>query len=262
MNEPVSHSFAVTDMERMARAFATSKLFGIQTPDQALALCLIAQAEGRHPASAANDYHIINGRPSKKAEAMLRDFLSSGGKVKWHALDDTQADATFTHPQGGEVRIMWDMERKKQAGINNPQWAKYPRQMLRSRCVSEGVRTVCPAATSGMYEPEEAREAYGAAEPVQLRDVTPEPAKRQRKAEALPAPESDLGTSEPDAPTTEDSMELIGLDLGDADDIEAVRQLERRRLMLKRTQPQLDGAELESLRQAIGKKAASMKEAA
>lgn len=69
-------------------------------------------------------------------------------------------------------------------------------------------------------------------------------------------------TPEPDPPTTEDSMELIGLDLGDVETIEDVRQLERRRLMLKRTQPQLDGAEMESLRQAISKKAASVKEAA
>ena len=32
---------------------------------------------------------------------------------------------------------------------------KFPRQMLRSRVVSEGIRTVCPMATSGMYVPEE-----------------------------------------------------------------------------------------------------------
>ena len=72
--------YQVSDIERMARAFAASKLFGVQTPDQALALCLIAQAEGRHPASAAQDYHILQGRPAKKADAMLRDFLSGGGR--------------------------------------------------------------------------------------------------------------------------------------------------------------------------------------
>jgi len=32
---------------------------------------------------------------------------------------------------------------------------KYTRAMLRSRCVSEGVKSVYPAATSGMYTPEE-----------------------------------------------------------------------------------------------------------
>jgi len=34
-------------------------------------------------------------------------------------------------------------------------YRKFPRQMLRSRCISEGVRTVYPVATGGMYAPEE-----------------------------------------------------------------------------------------------------------
>jgi hypothetical protein len=177
--------YGLNDVERMARAFAASKLFGVQTPEQAIALCLIAQAEGRHPASAANDYHIVSGRPAKKAEAMLRDFIKSGGKVTWNALSDEIADATFSHPDGGEVRISWDMKRKAQAGINNPLWAKFPRQMLRSRCVSEGVRTVCPAATSGMYEPEETKE-FAEASPAP-RNVTPvrsEPIRTGKPAKA------------------------------------------------------------------------------
>lgn len=150
-----NQQYAVSDMERMARAVAGSKLFGIQNPEQALALCLVAQAEGRHPASAAQDYHIIQGRPSKKADAMLRDFLTGGGKVSdWHLTDERVA-ATFSHPAGGTVTIDWDMARAKKAGITNPMWNKYPRQMLRARVVSEGVRTVFPMATSGMYVPEE-----------------------------------------------------------------------------------------------------------
>jgi hypothetical protein len=159
--------YAVTDMERMARAFAASKLFGVQNPEQALALCLVAQAEGRHPASAAQDYHIISGRPAKKADAMLRDFLAGGGKVEWHALNDTIADATFSHPAGGSARIDWTLERAKKAQLTTPMWSKYPRQMLRSRVVSEGVRTVYPMATSGMYVPEE------------VQDFAPEPQARQ-----------------------------------------------------------------------------------
>lgn len=148
----------VSDLERMAKAFAASKLFGVQNVDQALALMLVAQAEGRHPASAAQDYNIIQGRPAKKADAMLRDFLAAGGKVEWHALTDEQADATFSHPAGGSARIDWTAKRAQQAGIANPMWKKYPRQMLRSRVVSEGVRTVCPGATSGMYVPEEVQD--------------------------------------------------------------------------------------------------------
>jgi hypothetical protein len=116
----------------------------------------IAQAEGRHPVEAARDYDIINNRPAKKAEAMLRDFIQAGGTVKWHSLTDQLADATFCHPQTGEVRIDWDMKRAEAAFGKKDMYAKFPRQMLRSRVVSEGVRTLWPLATSGMYEPGEA----------------------------------------------------------------------------------------------------------
>lgn len=146
----------VSEIQVMAAAVAKSGLFGVKSHEQALALMLVSQAEGRHPALAARDYDVIQGRPAKKAEAMLRDFFAGGGKVEWHQLDDTTADATFSHQQGGSVRITWDMARAKKAGLGGKDmWSKYPRQMLRSRCVSEGVRTVWPTATSGMYVPEE-----------------------------------------------------------------------------------------------------------
>lgn len=152
MNEMIPYQ----DVQNMAMAIAKSQLFGVKTPEQALALMLISQAEGRHPALAARDYDIIQGRPAKKAEAMLRDFLESGGKVEWHKLDDTAADATFSHPAGGTLRIEWSMARANAAGLGTrDMWKKYPRQMLRSRVVSEGIRSVCPMATSGMYVPEE-----------------------------------------------------------------------------------------------------------
>ena len=144
------------DMQTLAVAIAKSALFGIRTPEQALVLMAIAQAEGRHPVEAARDYDIINNRPAKKAEAMLRDFIKAGGTVKWHSLTDELADATFTHPQTGEVRIDWDMKRAATAFGKKDMYAKFPRQMLRSRVVSEGVRTLWPLATSGMYEPGEA----------------------------------------------------------------------------------------------------------
>lgn len=162
------------DIHHMATAFAKSGLFGIKTIEQAVSLMLISQAEGRHPALAARDYDIIQGKPSKKAEAMLRDFLTSGGKVTWHKLDDSIADATFSHPAGGEVRITWDMNRAKAAGLaGKDNWKKHPRQMLRSRTVSEGVRTVCPMATSGMHVPEEVQDYTDEKRPNEPKDVSP-----------------------------------------------------------------------------------------
>lgn len=148
----------IDQLERIASSFAASRMFGEKTKEQVLALLMLAHSEGVHPAIAMRDFDIINGRPAKKAEAMHRAFIAAGGSIKWHKLDDTCADATFTHPQGGEARITWDMERVKRAKIANEQmYAKYPRQMLRSRCISEGCRTVFPAATSGLYEPGEVK---------------------------------------------------------------------------------------------------------
>lgn len=158
-------------MKQLAESIAKSRLFGITTADQALALMSIAQAEGRHPALAARDYHIINGNPSKKAEAMLRDFLGAGGRVEWHELSDTAAEATFSHPAGGSMKLRWDQARVLQAGLGGGNHKKYPRQMLRSRVVSEGVRTVWPMATGGLYVPEEVADfAPAQGQPI---DVTP-----------------------------------------------------------------------------------------
>jgi hypothetical protein len=157
MNAIVPHQFSAPvftmgDIERVALAIAKGGLFGSNDPNAVLTLCLLAQAEGQHPAVVFRDYHIIQGKPAKKADAMLRDFVQAGGKVEWHQLTNDVADATFSHPGGGTVRIDWTMQRAQQAGLATPMWKKYPRQMLRSRVISEGVRTVYPGATSGLYE--------------------------------------------------------------------------------------------------------------
>jgi hypothetical protein len=158
----------IDQLERMAAAFAASNMFGAKTKEQALSLLLLANAEGVHPAIAMRDFDIINGRPAKKAEAMHRSFLAAGGQIEWHALTDALADATFSHPQGGTARITWDMERAKKAGLGGKDmYGKYTRQMLRSRVVSEGCRTVYPAATSGLYVPEEVQHF----EPVKEKDM-------------------------------------------------------------------------------------------
>lgn len=144
------------DMERMALAVAKSRLFGMKTPEEALSLMLIAQAEGLHPATAARDFHVIQGRPCLKSDAMLARFQSAGGKVEWTEYTDKRVSGRFTHPQGGSVEVDWTQERAKAAGLlNKDNWKSYPRQMLRARVISEGVRTVFPGANSGLYTVEE-----------------------------------------------------------------------------------------------------------
>jgi len=145
---------------QLAHAFAQSGLFGIKTKEQALALMALCEAEGLHPAVAVRDYHIIQGRPAMKAEAMLARFQTAGGKVKWLELSDTFVEAQFTHPAGGSVKIAWDVDRAKKAGLMNKDiWKKYTRAMLRSRVISEGIRTVFPGVVTGVYTPDEMQDS-------------------------------------------------------------------------------------------------------
>ena len=144
----------------LAEAIAKSGLFGMKTPEQALVLMALCESEGLHPIRAAQDYHIINGRPSIKAEAMMARFQAAGGVIRWQENSDTRCAAVFSHPSSPDpVTIDWDLERAKKAQLlNNPMWGKYPRQMLRARVISEGIRTVYPGVLSGMYTPEEVRD--------------------------------------------------------------------------------------------------------
>lgn len=177
----------VGDMQTMAGALAKSGLFGVKTSDQALALMIVAAAEGRHPGSVASDYHIIQGRASLKSDAMLARFQQAGGKVEWHDHSNEKVSGTFSHPQGGSLRIDWDMARAKSAGLGTKDnWRQYPRQMLRARVISEGVRAVYPAVLNGMYAPEEVQDFA----PQRVTTIYPSAVESvNAELAALPAPE-------------------------------------------------------------------------
>ena len=145
-----------TDQERMANAIAKSGLFGLKSSDQVLALMAVAQAEGRHPGSVARDYHIIQGRPALRADAMLARFQQAGGTVNWLKYADDEVKAEFSHPQGGSLTLAWTLKQAKEIGLaGKDNWKNYPRAMLRARVISEGIRTVYPGVLTGEYTPEE-----------------------------------------------------------------------------------------------------------
>ena len=167
------------DMEKMATVIAQSGLFGVKNPTQALALMLLSQAEGLHPATAARDYHVIQGRPTLKADTMLARFQAAGGTVEWHDYTDKVVRATFSHPRGGKVTVAWTLETAKEAELaGKDMWKKFPRAMLRARVISEGIRTVFPGVLAGMCTPEEVRdmvEVKGEAETSGPNPIEPPP---------------------------------------------------------------------------------------
>jgi hypothetical protein len=180
----MSNLIPVDAIAQMAVSVANSGLFGVKNADQAMALMLIAQAEGMHPAIAARDYHVINGRATLKADAMLARFHTAGGSVQWKTYTDEAVVAVLSHPQGGSVEVEWTLKMADKAGLTrNPTWRQYPRQMLRARVISEGIRTVFPGVAVGTYTPEEAAD-FDSKPARQVFDV--------QTIETPPAPSADI----------------------------------------------------------------------
>jgi hypothetical protein len=183
----------MSDIEKMGTAIATSGLFGMKTPSQAIALMLIAQAEGLHPAVAARDYDIIQGRPALKAKAKLGRFQKSGGKIEWIERSDKRCAAKFSHPScPTEITIDWDEKRATMAGLftkGGDMYKKYPRQMFSARVISEGVDACYPDAGSNMYVPEEVQDF----EPIK-------PAPIETTADVIDTKPAQTAISEPQRP--------------------------------------------------------------
>lgn len=143
----------------MAKAVSDSGLFGIKSEAAAFSLMCIAQADGIPPIKAAVQYHIIDGKPCLKSEAMLARFQASGGKIRWKERTPQRCTLWLEHPQAGEIEVTWDIERAKAAGLaGRNTWKAYPAQMMSARCISEGIRALYPACVGGFYTPEEVRD--------------------------------------------------------------------------------------------------------
>jgi hypothetical protein len=171
----MSNIVSFNEMDQMAGAIAASGLFGMKDKNSVLALMAVAQAEGLHPATAARDFHIIQGRPALKADAMLARFQNAGGKVDWKDYTDEKVTGVFSHPNGGSLAVTWTIEQATKIGLVKPGsgWQKFPRAMLRSRCISEGIRSVFPGSVTGFYSPEEVADFEPAKEMGKVQVVSP-----------------------------------------------------------------------------------------
>lgn len=182
----------LSEIEKIANSMVKSRMFGLETFDQAFSLMMIANARGIHPVKAAMDYHVIQGKPALKADSMLAYFQESGGIVQWKVYTDTRVVGSFSHPRSGQnepIDIEWTIEMASKIMTNEKGqriplsqktvWKDYPRAMLRSRCISEGVRTVYPGIVSGFYTEEEVssfseNEKFNNAKPVNAKPIVKE----------------------------------------------------------------------------------------
>lgn len=199
----------------MAKAVADSGIFGIKNEAAAFALMCVAQSEGIPPIQAAVQYHVIDGKPALKSEAMLTRFQAAGGSIKWKERNAQRCTLWLKHPQAGELEVTWDMDRAKAAGLSGKNtWRAYPQQMMSARCISEGVRALYPACLSGCYTPEEVRDFDA---------VPPQPAPEPKKA---PQPAKESTETPREAPKAEKPAKSTAKAKKAAEDAEIVNLYE------------------------------------
>lgn len=158
---PVS-AYDRVDTAEFAAALGTwiskSGLFGCSNLEQGTLLALQCIVERKAPLDLAKLYHIIGGKLSLRADAMLGLYRERGGKVRWLQFDAKAASACWIY-EGNEVVISYTREDATLAGLLPAKvggmWAKYPAEMLRARLISKSVRMLAPEVCAGVYTPEE-----------------------------------------------------------------------------------------------------------
>lgn len=149
------------------------------TPDQADTVMLTCMLEGLTPMDFMRKYHMVQGKPTMKADAMLATFrLQYGGKHKVVArtperaaivLEDKDGEtfeAELTLEELNQSRWPWvDWKADKKVYKDNYATPLDRKTMLWARLVSDSIRAFCPEINNGIYTPEE------------IEDVTDRPAK-------------------------------------------------------------------------------------
>lgn len=150
LNDPLS---AITQLGNM---FAKSGMFGCDRAEQGQVLAMICLAEMKSPTAIVRDYHIIEGKLSKKALAALADFRNAGGRHKWiktgdEGKDDEREAVGEFEFQGNKLTVKFSMADAKKAMLIRPRsaWDKQPANMLRARVISNAVAMLSPEIYAG-----------------------------------------------------------------------------------------------------------------
>jgi hypothetical protein len=184
------------DLQRLARLFAASGLFGRSGNSEALmaecAIRILAGMEaGFGPFASAGGVTVINGKPGFGAN-LLAQAIKRHPLYDYRVLEKTDKICRIKFLAGKEELGVetFSMEMAKRAGLlgKNGPWTQYPEAMLFARALSAGMRTHCPDALGGApaYTPEELG-AQGEIDEngVVAVTVTEEPARDQLQAQAI-----------------------------------------------------------------------------
>ncbi len=162
-------------IELIGNAICRSGMFGCESKEAGIVFALQCIAENKPPLEMAKNYHLVKGKLTKRADAMLADFRRAGGKVTWEDLKNEKVQAAIFDFEGNKINGSFSMEDAQRAGLirKGSAWDKTPAAMLRARCISETLRAIAPEIVQGVYVPEEIDVADAAliAEPKKLEEA-------------------------------------------------------------------------------------------
>lgn len=154
-------------MQRQCRTAVVSGLLPAEytkgSEQQRLAKALVVAMKGRELGipmmQAFSSIHVIKGKPAMSAELMLALIYRThpAAIVNFTKLNDQECCISAQRPRGTFTDFKFTIDDARSAGLlSNDVWRKYPRAMLRSRCITEMARTLFPDAILGVsYTPEE-----------------------------------------------------------------------------------------------------------
>ena len=168
-------------VEQLGASIAKSQIFGCQNVEQGQILAWECLARKLPPLSLAKRYDVISGKLSMKAQTMLADFRTGGGRTHLIEKSPERAAIVMIDNDGAEYEfeLTWEQvkgepfvyagreseiidalngtdEDRKKLKLK----AKYatPRSrgnMLWNRLISDSVRSIAPEINCGQYTPDE-----------------------------------------------------------------------------------------------------------
>ncbi len=206
------------DIQAIGKAFQESGMFGCTQQGQGMVIAMTCQMQGITPLEFCETYHIINGKPSMRSDAMLARLLELGGSYEIIARDADRAaiKASFKGASGtftlswAEAQLEPFAKGKDGKVKDNYSTPRRRMQMLWARVVSDAVRTVCPLVNRGSYTPEEVEDFAEPVAPQQGKVIAPpviqleSPAPpKASEADAAPAQPSPFAEAKPEVVTPE-----------------------------------------------------------
>lgn len=128
----------------------------IKTPEAALFVILAGRDLGLSPVAALRNVTVIQGKIEVAADMQLALFHRAGGRSKWLEITATRAALQLSAPWLDAPHTSeFTAQDATRAGLTGDNWRKYPKAMLRSRAITQGLKDVGYDATAGVYAPGE-----------------------------------------------------------------------------------------------------------